>query len=49
MTDNPEKVNRRGCALLVAALLLVLLAVAFLATNSMDRQQSNEAVNSTAT
>jgi hypothetical protein len=40
--NNPEKENRRGCILMIAAAILVAIAITFLATRMGDGQQANE-------
>jgi len=42
---NPEVTNRRGCYIFLFALVLVALLMAWLATETQDEQQANEAIS----
>jgi hypothetical protein len=46
--SNQERGNRRGCYLLIAAILLSLLAFGLLSRGSGDRQQANEVTGGAA-
>jgi len=43
--DNPQSVNRRGCFFMLAAALLILALVGWLASQPGDRQQVNESIS----
>lgn len=46
---NPEVINRRGCYVFVAVLLIVALVAAWLATQPADKQEANEAISEPST
>lgn len=40
--EHPERVNRRGCFLFAAGILLAALAIVWLATRATEGPQKNE-------
>jgi len=45
---DPQVTNRRGCYLFLITLVLVALLIGWLATESQDEQQANEAISESA-